>query len=77
MRGLLEIFSPIQGPSSPFAANHSIVTSPTIGHRDIVSKLTSAQGNYTFAIIAVEYFIKWNELKLVSSISSTTIKKFF
>jgi hypothetical protein len=44
---------------------------------DIVSKLNPAQGNYTFAIVAVEYFTKWIEAKPITNISSTTIKKFF
>jgi hypothetical protein len=44
---------------------------------DIVGKLTPAKGNYTFTIIAIEYFTKWIEVKPVTNISSTTIKKFF
>jgi hypothetical protein len=44
---------------------------------DIVGKPTPAQGNYTFAIVAVEYFSKWVEAKLVTNIASTTIQKFF
>jgi hypothetical protein len=44
---------------------------------DIVSKLNPAQGNYTFAIVVVEYFTKWIEAKPITNISSTTIKKFF
>jgi hypothetical protein len=44
---------------------------------DIVSKLTPAQGNYTFIIVVVEYFTKWIKVKPVTNISSTTIKKFF
>jgi hypothetical protein len=43
---------------------------------DIVGKLTPTQGNYTFAIVAVEYFMKWVEVKPVTNITSTTIKKF-
>jgi hypothetical protein len=39
--------------------------------------LTPAQGNYTFAIIVVEYFTKWIEAKLLTNVSSATIKKFF
>jgi hypothetical protein len=31
---------------------------------NIVGKLTPAQGNYTFAIVAVEYFMKWVEESL-------------
>jgi hypothetical protein len=44
---------------------------------DIVGKLLSAQGNYTFAIVAVKYFTKWVEAKPITNITSATIKKFF
>jgi hypothetical protein len=40
---------------------------------DIVGKLTLAQGNYTYAIVTVEYFTKWVEAKLVTNTTSTTI----
>jgi hypothetical protein len=43
----------------------------------IVGKLTPAQGNYTFIIVAVEYFTKWVEAKPVINIASATIHKFF
>jgi hypothetical protein len=42
-----------------------------------VGKLTPAQGNYTFAIVAVEYFTKWVEAKPVTNTTSATIQKFF
>jgi hypothetical protein len=42
-----------------------------------VGKLTLAQGNYTFTIVAVEYFTKWVEAKPVTNITSATIQKFF
>jgi hypothetical protein len=44
---------------------------------DIVGKLTPAQGNYTFTIVAVEYFTKWVKAKPVMNTTSTTIQKFF
>jgi hypothetical protein len=44
---------------------------------DIVGKLTPAQGNYTFAVITFEYFTKWIEVKPLTNVSSSTIKKFF
>jgi hypothetical protein len=44
---------------------------------NIVVKLTPAQGNYTFAIVAIEYFTKWIEAKTATNISSETMKKFF
>jgi hypothetical protein len=39
--------------------------------------LTPAQGNYTFAVIVVEYFTTWIEAKPLPIMNSTTIKKFF
>jgi hypothetical protein len=44
---------------------------------DIVNKLTLTQGNYTFAVVAVEYFTKWVEAKPLTNVSSASIKKFF
>jgi hypothetical protein len=44
---------------------------------DTVGKLTLEQGNYTFTIITVEYFTKWIEAKLLTNVSSATIKKLF
>jgi hypothetical protein len=44
---------------------------------DIVGKLTPAQGNYTFTVIAVEYFTQWIEAKPLTNMSSATIKRFF
>jgi hypothetical protein len=43
---------------------------------NIVGKFTPAQGNYTFAIVTVEYITKWVEAKPVANITSTTIQKF-
>jgi hypothetical protein len=40
-------------------------------------KLTPAQGNYTFTIIAVEYLTKWVEAKPITNITSATIQKIF
>jgi hypothetical protein len=42
---------------------------------DIISKLTPAQGNYTFIVVVVEYFTKWVEAKPVTNVTSTTIQK--
>jgi hypothetical protein len=44
---------------------------------NIIGKLTPAQGNYTLVVIAVEYFTKWIEAKLLTNVSFATIKKFF
>jgi hypothetical protein len=44
---------------------------------DIVGPLPMAPGNYTHAVVAVEYFSKWVEAKPLLSITSATIQKFF
>jgi hypothetical protein len=44
---------------------------------DIVGKLTPTQGNYTIAIVAVEHFTKWVEVKPLMNTTSATIQKFF
>jgi hypothetical protein len=44
---------------------------------NIIGKLTPAQGNYTFAVVAVEYFTKWIKAKPLTNVSSVTIKRFF
>jgi hypothetical protein len=44
---------------------------------DIVGPLPTAQGNFKFAVVAVEYFTKWIEARLVATITSATIRNFF
>jgi hypothetical protein len=44
---------------------------------DIVGPLPTAQGNLKFAFVAVEYFTKWIEARVVSTITSKTTQKFF
>jgi hypothetical protein len=43
---------------------------------DVVNKLTPAQGNYTFTIVAVEYFTKWVNAKPITNVRLVTIRKF-
>jgi hypothetical protein len=44
---------------------------------DIVGPLPTAQGNFKFAVVAVEYFTKWIEARPIANITSATIRKFF
>jgi hypothetical protein len=44
---------------------------------DIVGLLTTAQGNYKFAVVAVEYFTKWTEVKPLVNIAAVGLKRFF
>jgi hypothetical protein len=39
--------------------------------------LPTAQGNFKFAVVVVEYFTKWIEARPLATITSTTIRKFF
>jgi hypothetical protein len=43
---------------------------------DIIGKLPAAQGNFQYAVVAVEYFTKWAEAKLVTNMCSLTMEKF-
>jgi transposase InsO family protein len=44
---------------------------------DIIGPLPTTPGNYTHAVVAVEYFSKWVEAKPLLSITSAMIQKFF
>jgi hypothetical protein len=44
---------------------------------DLVGPLPTAQGNYRFTAVAVDYFTKWVEAKPLANIKAPTIQKFF
>jgi hypothetical protein len=44
---------------------------------DIVGPLTTAQGNYKFVVVVVEYFTKWVEAKPLVNIAAADQKRFF
>ena len=44
---------------------------------DLVGPLPTAQGNYKYAVVAVEYFTKWIEAKPLVNITSEAVQKFF
>jgi hypothetical protein len=44
---------------------------------DIVGPLTTAQGNYMYAVVVVEYFTKWIEVKPLVNIAAAGIRRFF
>jgi hypothetical protein len=44
---------------------------------DIVGPLTTTQGNYKYAVAAVEYFTKWIEAKPPVNIAAAGLKRFF
>ena len=44
---------------------------------DLVGPLPTTQGNYKYAVVAVEYFNKWVEAKPLINITSETVRKFF
>jgi len=44
---------------------------------DLVGPLPTTQGNYKYAVVAVEYFTKWIEAKPLVNITSEAVRKFF
>jgi transposase InsO family protein len=44
---------------------------------DIVGLQTTAQGNYEFTVVAVEFFTKWIEVKPLVNIAAAGLKRFF
>jgi hypothetical protein len=44
---------------------------------DIVRPLTTTQGNYKYAVVVVEYFTKWIEVKPLVNIAVVGLKRFF
>jgi hypothetical protein len=42
-----------------------------------VGPLTTAQGNYKYIVVTVEYFIKWIEVKPLVNIATMGLKRFF
>jgi transposase InsO family protein len=47
-----------------------------VGHRRI-GPLTTAQGNYKFVVVAIEYLTKWVESKPLVNIAAVGLKRFF
>jgi hypothetical protein len=68
-------------PYSKFASNEIQLIPPVWPFArwgiDIVGPLPTTPDNYTHAVVAVEYFSKWEEARLLLSITSAMIQKFF
>jgi hypothetical protein len=43
----------------------------------IVGLLTTAQGNYKYVVVVVEYFTKWIEATPLVNIAAAALKRFF
>jgi hypothetical protein len=57
-------------------AHHTIVAIAEMGI-NIVGPLTTAQGNYKYAVVAIEYFTKWIEAKPLVTIATVGLRRFF
>jgi hypothetical protein len=72
----VNFFCQTQAPSQPF----QLITPSWPLQRwgiNIVGPLTTAQGDYKYAVVAVEYFRKWIEVKPLVNIAVAGIKRFF
>ena len=63
-------------PSEPFAADSPRLPLQRWG-MDLVGPLPTAQGNYKYAVVSIEYFTKWVEAKPLIKITSDAVRKFF
>jgi hypothetical protein len=43
----------------------------------LVGPLPTAQGNYKYAVVAIEYFTKWIDVKPLVNVASTSLRKLF
>jgi hypothetical protein len=72
---------PENSESTKFTINASSIDSTIVAiakvGMDLVGPLPTAQGNYRFAAVAVDYFMKWVEAKPLANIKAPTIQKFF
>jgi hypothetical protein len=68
-------------PNSKAPSQPSQPTTPSwslqIWGIDIMGPLTTAQGNYKYVIVVVEYFTKWIEARPLVNIAVVEIKRFF
>jgi hypothetical protein len=73
----IQKFSPnTKAPSQP----SQLITPSWLLQRwgiNIVGPLTIAQENYKYAVVAVEYFMKWIEAKPLVNIVATGLKRLF
>jgi ribonuclease HI len=70
-------FSPRSGNPSQFTKLIAHTWPLQCWGLDIVGPLPTAQGNLRFTFVAVEYFTKWIEARVVSTITLKTAQKFF
>jgi hypothetical protein len=66
---MLKALAKYKSTISTIAAHHIDI--------DIVGPLTTAQGNYKYVVVAVEYFIKWIEAKPLVTIAAAGLRRLF
>jgi hypothetical protein len=68
-------------PNSKMPSQPSQLTTPSWPLQrwgiNIVGPLTTAKGNYTYAVVAVEYFTKWIEVNPLVNIAAAGLRRFF
>jgi hypothetical protein len=76
MSSMSKVLAEFPSSVSTNLANHTLMVVAEMGI-DIVGPLTTTQGNYKFAVVVVEYFTKWVEVKPLVNIAATRLKRFF
>jgi hypothetical protein len=71
-----KVFTQLQGTVPDISTYHTFVAVVQMGI-DIMGPLTTAQGNYKYVVVTVEYFTKWIEVKPLVNIVIAGLKRFF
>jgi hypothetical protein len=71
-----KVFTENSDTISTILAHHTFMATVEMGI-DIVDPLTTAQENYKYAVVAVEYFTKWIEAKSLVNIAAAGLKRYF
>jgi hypothetical protein len=68
-----KVFTKFQSTFATITAHHTFMPLQRWGI-DIVGPLANTQGNYKYAVVAVEYFTKWIEVKPLVNITAVGLK---